>query len=130
MNVELPEEYADWVEANPPLGASRWVSVEVRAGGIGSATIVLTRRYFVPPKPKPTLPDVGPGAVIRYRGKDGGLRRAVREVDGTGGNGNAYDGTWTVWHEQVTGSSPTTPSSALIATVDEGGFTVELEGLE
>jgi hypothetical protein len=126
--VELPTEFDGWVEGKPPLRGN-WVSVEVRTGGIGSNTRVVTRKYFVPPKPRPVLPDVKPGAVIRYHGWDGGLRRAVREVDGIGGDGKTYGGTWTVWHEHVTGSSPTTPSSALIAAVDDDGFTVELDGL-
>lgn len=124
MNVELPEEYADWVEAKPPLGASRWVSVEVRVGGIGSAVRVLTRRYFVPPKPKPTLPDVGLGAVLAYTDKSGRKCRAMQFASGDWrvytfageivvGHPNAY---WT--------------NGDLITHVNDDGFTVELEGLE
>lgn len=119
MNVELPDEFADWVEAKPPLKGRKWVSIEIRTGGIGSAVRVLSRRYFVPKPPPPKLPEVETGAVVSYCGQDGGRRRAIRNPDHT----------WTVWEEKLGWINDKATDIDLTLTVDSNGFTVELEGL-
>jgi hypothetical protein len=119
--VELPAEFDGWVEGRPPLRGN-WVSVEVRTGGIGSNTRVVTRKYFVQPKPKPVLPDVKPGAVIRYADHDKETVRAVR----------VGPDAWDVYANVIDGSINRYRfnDQELFDDVSADGLTVILGGLE
>lgn len=135
-HVKLPTGYEDWVEVPHPISSlpqrpehGRFLEV---VWGIGDATRTGTSvvwkpgntRYFVPPKPKPVLPDVKPGAVLSYRDKQGRRVRAVYPSSRL----------WDVYHQ------PHTPlntachmmvmsESQILADVDADGFTVEMDGL-
>lgn len=79
----LPEEYADWVEVedlpdHSEANRALVVKVTLMNRTCGELNRNADTRYYIPPKPKPTLPDVSEGAVIRFRCKAGSLRRAIR----------------------------------------------------
>lgn len=135
-DIRLPEGYKDWVEVSLPevryshLAPLGQAYLRVSHGLFelhmdGSYREVHSgARYFVPPKPKPTLPDVKPGAVLRYTSKHGLKVRAVyRSV--------------CVWDTYRQKSAPLNTActadviteSQLLADVNANGFTVELDGL-
>jgi len=127
-HVKLPAGYEDWVEVSPePMGEC--VKVEVIhwspmiGGGRGGMPIEKIR-YFVPPTPKPVLPDVKPGAVLSYTDKQG---RRVRAVYPSSRLWNVYNQPHTplntACHMMVMSESQ------ILADVNADGFTVELEGL-
>lgn len=128
-DIKLPAGYEDWVEV-PMEPEGEFVKSEVihwsaRYGTGGRSGMPIEKlRYFVPPKPKPALPNVKPGAVLRYTDK---LGRKVRAV---------YPSSrlWNVYHQ------PHAPlntachmmimsESQILADVNADGFTVELDGL-
>jgi hypothetical protein len=140
-SIELPEEYADWVEVEHADGSAyrvkgpflRLVVDQYMASNTHPVRAVMTR-YFAPPKPKPTLPDVGVGGVLRFKGKDGETHRAIANYDGFGwcvygtcgklsaidpGTGDVAPGALWNWTDEQ-----------LLAYVNDDGFTVELGGLE
>lgn len=126
-HIKLPAGYEDWVEVSPtPEG--EYVKVEVihwtplgRGGHAGMPIEKL--RYFVPPKPKPVLPEVKAGAVIRFTHKSYGTTvQAVKWRTGSD------------WHIQFGGvgrglCETYCGDAWLLENVDANGFTVELEGL-
>jgi hypothetical protein len=125
--VELPTEFDGWVEGKPPLRGN-WVSVEVRTGGIGSNTRVVTRKYFVQPKPKPVLPDVKPGGVVRFTDVKGRTYRAVRDIASWrmfGASGEVHAANV----QTLTFNPIKWADVQLLDLVNDDGFTVELEGL-
>lgn len=120
----LPEEYADWELRKLPNDGSNGGRPYLRItfdridGHIGHdrRTRSVMWAYLFPPKPKPALPDVKPGAVVRYTDRDGDVVRVMR---------TAYSKRpWTDLHEN------TYDDAALLADVDDDGFTVELGGFE
>jgi hypothetical protein len=136
--VELPEKYRDWVEdEGDGVPDSEYLLVQIHyfaadAEGRRSGPNVIFRR-FVPPKPKPNLPDVGVCGVLRFKGKDGEKHRAIANYDGFGwcvygtcGKLSAIDpGTGDV----APGAPWNWTDEQLLAYVDDNGFTVELKGL-
>lgn len=122
MSIELPEEYRDWVEVKAPI-VHEGAVLAVRFDYLEKPNQFPAKsssRYLVPLKPKPTLPDVKPGAVIRYRSY-GVEHRAIY-------HGND---TWDIFWNSSLGfcGSRTRPAAQLLDEVDDAGFTVELEGL-
>lgn len=132
----LPAGYEDWEEVSypgiiqphiHPIGPE-YLKVECREYSMSQygrdEVVRSTIRYFVPPKPKPTLPDVRPGSVIRYTSKAG---RPVRVI-----YRSAH-----VWHTFQQPYAPvnfachvdTVNDSDLLNDVDANGFLVELDGL-
>ena len=119
----LPPEYADWVEVfvPPTEPGCEYVETGSRHHRVASVAFLNTtqvgrQRYFVPPKPKPTLPDVGPGAVVRYTDHDGDPVRVMRLELGN-------RDTWADMNQNRY------TNTALLADVNDDGFTVELPGL-
>lgn len=127
----LPTEYADWVEWTPDrarhTGPVLRLSAEVSDHTDHWGKPVSWRITLVPPKPKPTLPDVGPGGVIRFRSKIVGVtRRAIRTNDY---RWRVFEkGTPVVYHGNDF-VDPKATDEELLGVVDDDGFTVELEGL-
>jgi hypothetical protein len=128
-NTDLPAGYEDWEETQPTPPKGEHLRVEVRhltpVAGSGYIGMPVGRdRYFVPPKPKPKLPDVRPGSVIRY-------------TDRTGLNVRAIYRSAHVWDTYRQTAAPlnfactvyTATDSYLIEDVNANGFLVELEGL-
>ena len=121
----LPEEYADWVLKKLEDGVDGAQSSFIRVTferldgipGHDRRAQVVMWAYLFPPKPKPTLPDVKPGAVVRYVDHDGDPVRVIRMALG-------YRETWIDMHQNRY------TNAALLADVDDDGFTVELDGLE
>lgn len=116
---ELPAEYADWIPLDElPDHSSAPHAIEVRVTKLnrtcGELNRKLTHIYFVPPKPKPTVPDVGIGAVVRFTSKSSGDTYRVMKGD----EGWWFDQRDSDWSD-----------SDLLATVNDDGFTVELDGL-
>lgn len=128
MGIELPEEFADWEEVPLMVGEvvphSIVVTVTEHCGrGIGTLARNLNARMFVPPKPKPTLPDVEPGAVVQYVDNQGLRCRAVR-LDPTRDDG------WKVFTQYDTFLGAVSHSDEdMLSDVNADGFTVELDGL-
>lgn len=127
----LPEEYADWVEVPPATrtdGEYLRLSYEhyhparhaVSGNTIGHYALPAAGvRTFVP-KPKPTLPDVKPGAVVRFRQLDSTrTNRAVK---------TSRSGPWIVLADD--GMNWTFTGTEMLATFDMESATVELDGLE
>lgn len=124
---ELPEEYRDWVNLRPsgePVGPDGYLEVKVylhspRNDGMYLQNPMLVHtQYLKPPKPKPTLPDVGPGAVISYTSRSGTARRCfLADPEDT------YR-----WCSSDRFDSWKTDED-LLDDVNGNGFTVELEGL-
>lgn len=117
----LPEEYADWVEMSgleihiDTPDYLHLIARRFKHGPLNSGSLI-NDRYYIPPKPKPTLPEVKPGAVVRYTDRDGDVVRVMR---------TAYSKRpWTDLHEN------TYDDAALLADVNDDGFTIELGGLE
>lgn len=130
-HVKLPAGFEDWVEVSPILRGtlSRQLTVTIEecvSNSYGMVINTLGTRHFAPPKPKPVLPDVKPGAVLRFTSKTGKPERAVRNYDtwsvygaGTQGRMNSKSGDWSLeWRD-----------ADLLDRVNSDGFTVELEGL-
>lgn len=128
-HVKLPAGYEDWVEVSPePMGEC--VKVEVihwspMIGGGRGGTPIEKIRYFVPPRPKPTLPDVKPGAVIRFKSKTGSMRRAIRGRTGW----RVFEQGIPVVYYGVDFAEHLSGGHDLLNDVDDNGFLVELEGL-
>lgn len=132
-HIKLPAGYEDWVEVPHPISSlpqrpehGRFLEV---IWGIGDATRTGTSvvwkpgntRYFVPPKP--VLPDVKPGAVVRYVDKQGHSCRAVKLED-------MCISPWRVFTLRNFGAdSVDLNNNEMLADVNADGFTVELEGL-
>ena len=119
----LPEEYHDWVEWDASrsiyMGPILRITAEMAPTPDAAVESAVWRISLIPPRP--VLPDVKPGAVIRYRGAtDRILRRAIRNPDRT---------TWTVWSEDLGLLHDKCADSGITEAVDDDGFTVELEGL-
>ena len=122
-HVKLPAAYEDWVESTYPGPDSERLRVLVdHFPGEGYGTHKQTL-YFVPPKPKPVLPDVKPGAVVRFTHRSYGTTvQAVKWRTGSD------------WHIQFSGvgrglCETYCGDAWLLENVDANGFTVELEGL-
>jgi hypothetical protein len=130
VNIELPEEYADWVKHakadgklyDPPRGTG-YVRVDVGVFDEDRNGQHIAVYYFVPPKPKPTLPEVKLGGVLRYMDKAG---RTCRAMQFAAGKWRVY----TFAGEIVVGApGEYWHDGDLIAHANGDGFTVELEGL-
>lgn len=123
----LPDEYADWVlkklEDGVDGAQSSFIRVTFeRLDGIPGdrrAQLVMWA-YLFPPKPRPTLPDVKPGAVLRFRQL--GSTRTNRAVK------TSRNGPWIVLADD--GMNWTFTGSEMLATFDMESATVELDGLE
>lgn len=128
----LPE-YADWVEVfvPPTEPGCEYVETGSRHHRVASVAFLNTtqvgrQRYFVPPKPKPkpTLPDVKLGGVVRYRDADDQLCLAVRIGADQWVNFTRQDET----PAKLFAATPWTDDE-LLDDADDDGFTVELDGL-
>ncbi|MDQ0241201.1 hypothetical protein [Arthrobacter bambusae] len=123
-HVKLPAGYEDWVESDyPGEGHERLRILVDHFPGEGYGTHKQTR-YFVPPKPKPVLPKVRPGAVITYRDRTGLNVRAVYR--------SAH--VWDTYRQTATPLNfactiYTATDSYLLEDVNPAGFTLELDGL-
>jgi hypothetical protein len=115
IELYLPERFAGFTEVSEDPGNRRHVVIEAfevtQSYHITPDRDRIWTRWFVPPKPKVELPDVRPGGVIAYTDVDGVRRRLMR-----GDNG---------WFDQDSRWS----DEAVLADVNENGFTVELLGL-
>lgn len=115
----LPPEYADWVEvemAALKLGGSYFAlhGYAVIDGSLNAST----RHFFVPPKPKPTLPKAEIGGVIGFKTHDGKLARALR----------CHGRLWLLFMEGF-GPIGYHDDTYLSGIVNADGFVTELEGL-
>lgn len=127
----LPEEYAEWVETSgleihiDTPDYLHLIARRFKHGPLNTGSVI-SDRYYIPPKPKPTLPEVEEGAVIRFRSKAGSIRRAIRGRF----NWRVFEkGTPVVYHG-TDFADPTATDAYLLNDVDDDGFTVELGGLE
>lgn len=124
-HVKLPAGYEDWTSpGNAPLRVPYLRITAERIDIPHTEGEVVAVHWLMPPKPKPVLPDVKPGAVLSYRDKQGRRVRAVYPSSRL----------WNVYHQ------PHTPlntachmmvmsESQILADVNADGFTVELDGL-
>lgn len=132
----LPAEYADWVEAEwpvyraahePALGG-RYLRVAIEKHDLDNFGADILRcvriHHFVPPKPKPTLPDVKLGGVVRYTDTEGQPCLAVRIGEDQWVNFTREDET----PAKLWAANPWTDDE-LLDDADDDGFTVELDGL-
>ena len=129
----LPAEYADWVEwyptgtilpnpyATEAVRIATTKSMKIDGRWCDEATVI---RHFVPPPPKPTLPDVKLGGVVRYRDADDQLCLAVRIGEDQWVNFTRQDET----PAKLFAATPWTDDD-LLGDADDDGFTVELPGL-
>jgi hypothetical protein len=120
--IELPAKYDGWVEA-PTEGTevpqTEYLLVQIdyfgpAEGGKRSGPNIDIRR-FVPPKPKPTIPEVKPGAVVSFTSTSGRRYRILKIADSPHWWVDQEDQDWT--------------PDTLLEVVTDDGFTVELEGL-
>lgn len=131
-NIKLPAGYEDWVEIDFQPGADGIFYLEVggvrhcRAAGDNSTKVtpISRPRYFVPPKPKPELPDVRTGAVLRFRSRVGSMRTAILGRTGW----RVFDGGYPVTYNVRSFSDPTGTDAELLHDVDADGFTVLVPG--
>lgn len=128
----LPEQYADWVlvdgYATPVTERVRVIVDHYAPHSYMSDALNETGReiWFVPPKPKPKLPDVGVGGVVRFHTTDAAptsfKNRQCRAI-------RRFDGSWDVHTSGGLVGSGGTPGARLLEIVDDAGFFVELKGI-
>lgn len=124
-HVELPEKYDGWEKVKPSdLKEDReFIRVDIShyEGGRRFGRQIKAVAWFQPPTPKPTLPEVLPGAVLGYTNKWALGRRAVKSGE------YSPDSRWHIYGP--TGFICTLNDSELLGEVNEKGFTVLVGGL-
>lgn len=127
----LPAKYADWVlthtsHGGSPEGECLQISLHHLKPKTDPAQTwregtVRTIAHFTPPKPKPTLPEVAPGGVVRYMSLSGIKTQATRRRAGV----------WSVQWLDSSGelATVTQQDADILRDVNAAGFTVELDGL-
>lgn len=125
-DVKLPAGYEDWT--SPGVAPLRVPYLRITAERIDvphTEGEVVAVHWRMPPKPKPTLPDVKPGAVIRFTSKMGSVRRAIRGLTGW----RVFENGTPVVYCGMDWTQPIAGAQDLIEDVSADGFLVELEGL-